>query len=67
MFVLISEQREMTDEAVRRDLRESLSRSAMEKILTILTPEQLRQWQELRGRPFEGRLWKPPPGMLPGP
>ncbi|HPM80851.1 MAG TPA: serine/threonine-protein kinase [Candidatus Anammoximicrobium sp.] len=66
-FVLLTEREESTDEAARRELRASLFQSAMDKSLAVLTPGQLQQWQDLIGRPFQGRLPDHPPGLPPHP
>ena len=66
-FVLMSERRDLTDEAARRDLRDSLFQSAMDASRAVLTPSQLRRWKELTGPPFHGRLLNAPPGMPPRP
>ena len=66
-FVLLTERENPTDEATRCELRASLFQSAMDKSLAVLTPAQLQQWQDLIGRPFQGRLPDHPPGMPPHP
>lgn len=66
-LVLMSESQGPTDDATRSIRRESAFRSALERTLALLTPEQLIQWQELTGPPFRGRLANRLPGMPPGP
>jgi hypothetical protein len=36
-----------------------------EKVVTVLTPQQLTQWKQLTGAPFQGSVDLPPPGMPP--
>jgi serine/threonine protein kinase len=50
-------------DARRREQLEDVKRRAREKIVSLLTPDQKRQWQELVGKPF---AFKPPPGRPPG-
>lgn len=67
-FVLLNDRKDLsTDEAARRTLRESLFRAATDKTLALLTPDQRNRWQDLTGRPFQGRLSTPLPGLPPGP
>lgn len=41
--------------------REASTRTAMEKILAVLTPAQLAEWKALTGTPFQGVWTMPPP------
>ena len=66
-FLLLDEGKKVTDESARRGMRASLFQSAMDKCLAVLSPSQLTRWQELIDRPFQGRLSRRLPGMLPGP
>lgn len=48
---------------------EKNQKAELERILEVLTPEQLARWQEMKGAPFEGRLrmlFRPPPPGGPG-
>jgi hypothetical protein len=66
-FIRMDESMTPTDDVTRPERRRTLARSALERSLELLTPEQLAQWKELTGRPFQGRLAKRLPGMPPGP
>jgi eukaryotic-like serine/threonine-protein kinase len=48
-----------------RKFRESEIRPGMEKILAVLTPEQLTQWKTLVGKPLRGAVDLPPSGNPP--
>lgn len=50
-----------------RGFHDDLSASAVGKVLSLLTPEQLSQWQQMTGPAFSGRLPGPPPGGFPMP
>jgi serine/threonine protein kinase len=51
-----------------RKAQEERTRLATERILALLTPEQLRRWRELIGEPFTGSVNFPqPPFGPPGP
>jgi eukaryotic-like serine/threonine-protein kinase len=48
---------------------EKSQKAELERILEVLTPEQLARWREMTGAPFEGRLrmfFRPPPPGGPG-
>ena len=47
------------------DFREKVLQPAVEKILKVLTPEQLIQWKELVGPSLQGVVELPPPGSVP--
>ncbi len=47
--------------------REDSTRTAMDKILGVLTPVQLAEWQQLTGPPFQGAFAMPPPPPPPQP
>jgi eukaryotic-like serine/threonine-protein kinase len=66
-FMRHTERSEPADKEARRAAREELIRSAMDKCLAQLTPAQLLTWQNLIGRPFQGRVSVMAPGMLPPP
>ncbi len=61
-FTAAWEEENLAQEPPRRDFREAMFRTAMEKTLALLTPEQLAKWKQLTGPPFEGRWSMPPPG-----
>jgi hypothetical protein len=66
-FALLRERQDVTDEAARRALRETIFKSALEKDLALLTPEQRQKWDARVGPPFTGRLTSAPLGMIPRP
>jgi hypothetical protein len=66
-FMLMKEGGDIADETARRESRKNLLRSAMEKSLAILAPNQSSQWQELIGLPFQGGLSNDLPGIPPQP
>ena len=50
----------------RRDLfHKTVLQPAVEKILKLLTPQQLAEWRKLAGPSFQGVVELPPPGPLP--
>lgn len=67
-FIMLAENAESaTDEQTRRDKRQSLMRSAMDKCLAVLTPVQLATWKKMIGKPFHGHLSVILPGISPQP
>ncbi len=66
-FIMLSERSTLTDEQTRRDKRQGLMRSAMDKCLSALTPAQLVSWKKIVGDPFHGHLSVVLPGVLPQP
>ena len=47
------------------NFRETVLQPAVEKILKLLTREQLTRWRKLAGPSFHGVVQLPPPGPLP--
>jgi hypothetical protein len=66
-FIMLSEHSNLTDEQTRRDKRQGLMRSAMDKCLAALTPAQLAIWKKIVGNPFQGHLSVVLPGIMPQP
>jgi serine/threonine protein kinase len=66
-FIMLSERSESTDERTRRDKRQSLMRSAMNKCLATLMPAQSVIWKKIVGDPFHGHLSVVLPGVPPQP
>ncbi len=64
---MLSKRSNLTDEQTRRDKRQGLMRSAMDKCLATLTPAQLVIWKKIAGNPFQGHLSVVLPGVLPQP
>jgi hypothetical protein len=46
------------------DMRENVWKAAMEKILQVLTPEQLAVWKQITGQAFQGTIDVPPLDQL---
>ena len=65
LLLLADDERSMSEGAQRQTSRSSIYHSAMDRCLTILSPTQLNQWRDLIDRPFQGRLSRRLPGMLP--
>jgi eukaryotic-like serine/threonine-protein kinase len=66
-FIMLSEHPNLADEDTRRDKRQGLIQSAMDKCLAALTPAQLVIWKKIVGDPFQGHLSVMLPGVLPPP
>jgi hypothetical protein len=66
-FIMLSEHSNLTDEQTRRDKRQGLMRSAMDKCLAALTPAQSAIWKKIVGDPFQGHLSVVLPGTMPQP
>jgi hypothetical protein len=64
-FLLLDERKALPDDSAYQDARANLLGSAMERCLAVLSPTQLTHWRELTDRPFQGRLSRRLPGMLP--
>jgi hypothetical protein len=64
-FLLLDERQTLPDDSARQNARANLLGSAMDRCLAVLSPTQLSQWQDLTDRPFQGRLSRRLPGMLP--
>jgi serine/threonine protein kinase len=64
-FLLLDEGKSLSEGSSRQTARASLFRQAMDRCLAVLTPAQLNQWHEITDRPFQGRLSRRLPGMLP--
>jgi eukaryotic-like serine/threonine-protein kinase len=60
-ILLPGEHPELKDETARGELQKSLLKSAMEKLLALLTPEQSARWKDLVSPPFRGSISRPPP------
>src|SRR5207237_4551397 len=52
--------------AAIRDKFQALQKDTSAKISALLTQEQQKQWKEMQGTPFTGRLAPPGPGGRPG-
>lgn len=61
-FTAAWEEENRTQEQPRREFREALFRTAMEKTWALLTAEQQASWKQLTGEPFQGRWSLRPPG-----
>lgn len=46
-------------EAGATESSEDRARSAMQKMLAVLTPEQLQQWRSMTGKPYQGPMSQP--------
>jgi uncharacterized protein YfbU (UPF0304 family) len=66
-FMFMKNLGDLANDAARRESRGNVLRSAMGKSLAVLTPSQLSQWNELTGKPFEGKLSNDLPGIPPQP
>jgi hypothetical protein len=52
---------------VRKAQEQKRRAAALERILAVLTPEQVQQWKDMIGRPFQGPITFRPPFGLFGP
>jgi Spy/CpxP family protein refolding chaperone len=64
MMAMFERLSDSTDRETLGHLRETLIRSTVKKIEAELTPEQLKEWESLIGRSFEGSLNVPPPVVV---
>jgi hypothetical protein len=58
------ERSESSDKRPLPQRRRELFHSAMDKSLSVLTPEQLKTWNAIVGQPFHGRLSTFLPGVF---
>lgn len=65
LLLLADDERSVPEQSQRQVSRAGIYRSAMDRCLTVLSPTQLSQWHKLVDRPFQGRLSRRLPGMLP--